>query len=191
METSRLSPNRLTNRANAFKIIKERSFTFGDFTLASGAKSKYYLDMKPTMFHPEGANLLAELILDRLQGMSADCIGGLEMGAVPLIAPINMLSYVTTRPLPGFFVRKTVKDHGTRKLIEGMDDIRGKNAVILDDVTTTGQSAMLAVEAAREAGANVVLVLSIVDREEGAEEFYRKAGVPFSSLFRASEFLAD
>jgi orotate phosphoribosyltransferase len=143
------------------------------------------------MFHPEGAARVARLILDRLQGLPVDYIGGLEMGAVPLVAQVNVLSHETGRPLPGFFVRKNVKDHGTRRVIEAADDLRGKNVVILEDVTTTGGSAMQAVEAARSAGANVILVLSIVDREEGATAFYQQAGVPFGSLFRASEFLAE
>jgi orotate phosphoribosyltransferase len=179
----------MSTRGKAFNLIKALSFTLGDFTLASGAKSKYYLDMKPTMFNPEGATVLAKLVLERISGLPVDLVGGLEMGAVPLIAPINMISYEMGRPIPGFFVRKQVKDHGTKKLIEAADDMRGKNVVILDDVTTTGGSAMIAVDAVKAAGANVLLVLSIVDREEGATEFYAKAGVPFDRLFTTSDFM--
>jgi orotate phosphoribosyltransferase len=104
-----------------------------------------------------------------------------------------MGSQSTEKPLPGFFVRKEVKDHGTMKLIEGFardEDIKGKRVVILDDVTTTGGSAMIAVTAARDAGAKIVLVLSIVDREEGAPQFYEQNGIPFEWFFRASEFKA-
>jgi orotate phosphoribosyltransferase len=106
----------------------------------------------------------------------------------PLIAPVVMKS-LSSRSLHGFFVRKVAKDHGTKKIIEGAD-IGGKNVVILDDVTTTGGSAMDAVKVVRDAGATVTLVLSILDRGEGAAEFYEKAGIPFRCLFRAEEFLA-
>ena len=132
---------------------------------------------------------MAELILQEIQDVKADCVGGLEMGAVPLIAPVAMRSLDFGRRLPGFFVRKAVKDHGTKKRVDG-NDIAGKSVVILEDVTTTGGSAMDAVKAVTEAGAKVALVISILDRGEGAADLYAKAGIPFKSLFRAEEFLA-
>ncbi|HXY89270.1 MAG TPA: orotate phosphoribosyltransferase [Xanthobacteraceae bacterium] len=176
-------------RAKVFKLILKRSFFRKKIKLTSGKESDFYFDMKPTMFHPEGASLLAEMIFDRLKDEMVDCVGGMAVGAVPLISPLALVSYQRNRLLPGFFVRKDVKEHGTMKRIEGIDDLKDQNVVILDDVTTTGGSAMLAVEAARQAGANVILVLSIVDREEGAVERFKKEGVPFESLFKASEFL--
>jgi orotate phosphoribosyltransferase len=176
-------------RDKLFAFLKERAFCRGKVVLASGRESNFYFDMKPAMLDPNGANLLAELILQELQGVKADCIGGLEMGAVPLIAPVAMRSPDFGRHLAGFFVRKTVKDHGTKKRIDGAD-IAGKTVVILEDVTTTGGSAMEAVKAVEDAGAKVALVLSILDRGEGAADLYAKAGVPFKSLFRAEEFLA-
>ena len=181
---------RLDLREQLFDLIKERSFRRGSFTLASGKQSAYYFDSKPTMLHPEGASLLAELILDELRDVKVDCVGGLEMGAVPLIAPVAMKSAEAGRPLHGFFVRKVPKDHGTKQRVEGID-MSGKTAVILEDVTTTGGSAMQAVEQVRAAGGTVALVLSILDRGEGAAELYAAAGVPFKSLFRAEEFLLD
>jgi orotate phosphoribosyltransferase len=190
MNTLPFPANKMSIRARAISIIKERSFREGDFKLASGKTSKYYLDMKPTMLHAEGASLLAKLILERLHNANADCVGGLEMGAVPLISPIAMLSGETRKPIEGFFVRKSVKDHGTMKKIEGVGNFKGKRVAILDDVTTTGGSAMEAVRAIKEAGGEIVLVLSIVDREEGAKEFYEKEGLPFEALFTAKEFMA-
>jgi orotate phosphoribosyltransferase len=185
-----LPKNRRALRTRAFEIIREKSFEFGDFTLASGKKSIYYLDMKPTMFDPEGSNVLARLVMDRISKLNVDYIGGLEMGAVPLISAINVLSLNYRRGIPGFFVRKGVKDHGTKKLIEAPDGaLAGKNVVILEDVTTEGKSAMQAVTAAKSAGANVVLVLSIVDREEGASELFKSESLPFECLFRADEFM--
>jgi orotate phosphoribosyltransferase len=182
--------NKLADRVRVFNIIKERSFARGKFTLASGKESEFYLDMKPTMFHPEGAALLAKLVLDRMKDLKVDYVGGLEMGAVPLVSAVAISSAGTPRPIHGLFVRKLVKDHGTKKLIEGAGDIKGKNIVILEDVTTTGGSAMDAVKAVTAAGANVLLVLSIVDRDEGAVEFYRAQGIAFDRLFRLEEFVA-
>ena len=175
--------------ARLYDIIKTKSFVRGHVVLASGKESDHYFDMKPSMFDPEGAELLAELIYARLAGSAADIVGGLEMGAVPLITPISIVSRRAGKPLPGFFVRKTVKDHGTKKLIDGLSDVKGKRVVIVEDVTTTGGSAMKAVEALTAAGATIVLVISILDREEGAAALYANAGIPFQSLFKASDFL--
>jgi orotate phosphoribosyltransferase len=187
-----LSPFEFTLlRNNVLNIIKAKSFTSGDFLLASGRRSDYYLDMKPTMFDPEGIDGLAQMVLHRLAAVDIDYVGGMALGAVPLVCAVSMRSIGAHKPLPGFFVRKVVKDHGTMKLIEGFasaDALKGKRVAILDDVTTTGGSAMGAVEAATDAGATVVLVLSIVDREEGAAEFYRQQGIPFEWFFQAREF---
>jgi orotate phosphoribosyltransferase len=192
MEPIRFPANRLSARAKVFQIIKDRSFGRGKITLASGKESGFYFDMKPTMLNPEGAALLAEMILQKLEGLNVDYVGGLAVGAVPLLSPIAMESHRRGRGIPGFFVRKEVKDHGTRLKIEGLEPgetLSGKTVVILDDVTTTGGSAMIAVEEARNAGAKVILVLAVVDRLEGAEEFYKAQGVPFEALFTATEFL--
>lgn len=176
--------------ARLFEIVRTKSFVRGHVVLASGKESDHYFDMKPTMFDPEGAELLATLISARIAETSADIVGGLEMGAVPLITPISIAARRAGRSLPGFFVRKTVKDHGTRKLVEGLSDVAGKRVAIVEDVTTTGGSAMKAVAALQAAGATIDLVISILDREEGAAKLYADAGIPFASLFRASEFLS-
>ena len=127
------------SRAELLRIIKDKSFSLGKVTLASGKVSDYYLDLKPTMFDPQGMSLLARMILDRLEAVEIEYIGGLEMGAVPLVTTVTLLSAETRRPLPGFFVRKAVKDHGTKRKIEGTSEsIAGKRVAILDDVTTTG-----------------------------------------------------
>ena len=182
--------NKLAARNRAFEIIREKSYAEGTFVLASGKTSHFYLDMKPTMLDPDGANLLAELVIDHLKQISdrIDLVGGVAMGAVPLVSAVTVLSANKPKKLPGFVVRKQVKDHGTKKVIETSEDLKGKNVVILEDVTTTGESSMYAVEAAQQAGATVVLVLSLVDREEGAVEFYKGKGIPFRWLFRSSEF---
>jgi len=180
--------SRIDARKRVFELILEHSLHVGDFRLSSGNQSKFYFDMKKTMLHPEGSYLLAKLVLDRLSDMKVDAIGGLEIGAIPLIGPLTAESFRIDRPIGGFIVRKASKDHGTRQPIEGAN-LMGKDVVVIDDVTTTGKSALEAVYEARKVGANVRLVLSIVDRKAGAVQLFEEAGVPFTSLFDADELL--
>jgi orotate phosphoribosyltransferase len=159
-------------RAKAFALIKARSFRRGQFVLASGKTS--------------------ELLLDQLSDVPVDYVGGLALGAVPLISTVTMLSHQRNKPISGFFVRKEVKDHGTKKLVEGLGDsdtLQGKKVVIIDDVTTTGGSSMIAVDAAQQSGAEVILGLSVVDRGEGAAECYGKRNISFRAVFSARDFL--
>jgi orotate phosphoribosyltransferase len=179
-------------RARLFEIIRKRSFGFGEITLASGRKSNFYFNLKPTMLDAEGAALLAELTLDALQGERIDYVGGLEMGAVPLAGAIAQLSYMRGKPIQAFFVRKKPKEHGARLAVEGLapgESLAGKRVVIVEDVTTTGGSAVKAVDAVRESGAEIVMVFTMVDREEGATDTFREAGLEFRSLYKAAEFL--
>jgi orotate phosphoribosyltransferase len=192
MEPFRYPGNKISRRTQVFNLIKTRSFGRGEITLASGKKSNFYFNMKPTMLSAEGAALLPHLILEAIEDKKPDLVGGLAVGAVPLLTPVVIQSLGTSNPIHNsFFVRPKPKDHGTRDVIEGLtpDELAGKTVVVLDDVTTTGGSAMIAVNAAKAAGASVVLVLAIVDREEGAAEFFKQQGIEFRSIFRASEFL--
>ena len=180
------------SRARLLEIIRRRSFGRGTVTLASGRQSDFYFNLKPTMLDAEGATLLAELTYETLRDDKLDFIGGLEMGAVPLAGAIAQISWLKGHPIAAFFVRKAPKAHGARLAIEGLapgESLEGKRVVIVEDVTTTGGSAMKAVEAVREVGANVVLVLTMVDREEGACETFGNANLPFRSIYKASEFL--
>jgi orotate phosphoribosyltransferase len=182
------------SRARLAEIIRKRSFGRGEITLASGRKSDFYFNLKPTMLDPEGAALLAELTYDALKEDGLDYVGGLEMGAVPLAGAIAQLSWIKGHPIAAFFVRKKPKEHGARLAIEGLardESLAGKRVVIVEDVTTTGGSALKAVEAVRQAGGEVALVLTMVDRDEGAADTFSKAGLAFRSLYRASEFLDD
>ena len=180
------------SRARLSEIIRKRSFGRGEITLASGRKSDFYFNLKPTMLDPEGAALLAEVTFEALRDDNLDYIGGLEMGAVPLAGAIAQWSWLKGHPIAAFFVRKKPKEHGAKLAVEGLakgETLQGKRIVIVEDVTTTGGSALKAVEAVREAGGEIVLVLTMVDREEGAAETFAQAGLPFRSLYRASEFL--
>jgi orotate phosphoribosyltransferase len=179
-------------RARLQEIIRKRSFGRGEITLASGRKSDFYFNLKPTMLDAEGAALLAELTLDALAGERIDYVGGLEMGAVPLAGAIAQLSFMRGAPIQAFFVRKKPKEHGARLSVEGLapgESLTGKRVVIVEDVTTTGGSAIKAVDAVRESGADIVMVLTMVDREEGAADNFREAGLAFRSLYKAAEFL--
>jgi orotate phosphoribosyltransferase len=179
-------------RARLIEIVRARSFQSGTETkLVSGRTSTFYFDMKPTMLDAEGGHLIAALILDSLEDSQADFIGGLEMGAVPLAAAVAAMSHARGRPMSAFFVRKSAKEHGTRRLIEGLapgETLRDKRVVIVEDVTTTGGSAMKAIAAVKAEGALVERVLTIVDRLEGAAETFRAAGIPFSALLTAADF---
>ncbi|WP_414710051.1 orotate phosphoribosyltransferase [Pseudorhodoplanes sp.] len=179
-------------RARLRDIISKRSFGRGEITLASGRKSNFYFNLKPTMLDAEGAALLAEMTLDCLSGERIDYIGGLEMGAVPLAGAIAQLSFMRGAPIQAFFVRKKPKEHGARLSVEGLapgESLKGKRVVIVEDVTTTGGSAIKAVDAVRESGAEIVMVLTMVDREEGAADNFREAGLDFRSIYKAAEFL--
>ncbi|CCE03114.1 orotate phosphoribosyltransferase [Bradyrhizobium sp. STM 3809] len=180
------------SRARLLEIIRRRSFGRGEVTLASGRKSDFYFNLKPTMMDPEGATLLAELTYEALKDDGYDLIGGLEMGAVPLAGAIAQISWIKGHPIAAFFVRKKPKEHGAKLAIEGLtrdETLAGKRIVVVEDVTTTGGSAMKAVETLREAGAEVSLVFTMVDREEGAAEAFAAAGLPFRALYKAREFL--
>ena len=181
-------------RARLAEIIRTRSFGRGKITLASGRESDFYFNLKPTMLDAEGAALLAELTLEALSGERIDYVGGLEMGAVPIAGAIAQLSFMQGKPIQAFFVRKKPKEHGAKLSIEGLapgESLKGKRVVVVEDVTTTGGSAVKAVEAVKEAGGEVVFVFTMVDREEGAAETFQQAGLAFRSLFRAAEFLKN
>ncbi len=159
----------------------------GEFTLASGRTSGIFFNLKPAMLLPEAADIIADEILERLEGGKVDFIGGLEMGAVPIVAMVCAKSWAQT-PIPAFFVRKAVKDHGARELIEGnLED--NSNVVLVEDVTTTGGSVLKAVEIVRMRGCRVLKILTIVDRLEGAAENLAKHDLKLAALLTKNDFL--
>jgi orotate phosphoribosyltransferase len=171
-------------------LIRRKSLRTGDFTLASGKKSSYYLDCRTTTLDPRGALLIARLILERmrLHNIQADAIGGLTMGADPIATAVAVVSGLEAKPIPAFIVRKEAKDHGTQRSIEGYDGKPGARVVIVDDVCTTGDSILKAAEKAEEAGYEVAGAFCVVDREEGGTELIAKR-YPFYPLFTAKELL--
>jgi orotate phosphoribosyltransferase len=177
-------------RARLRDIIDTRSvLRNGPYKLASGAMSDHFLDIKRTMADPEGLNLIADLVLDAIEGEKVDCVGGLELGAVPLAAVVSARAWQRGRRLPMFVVRKAIKDHGTQRPVEG-DLQPGLVALVLEDVTTKGGSAMQAVEAVRAAGCRVAGVFSVVDRQEGAAARFSAEGIVLRSLFTWADFVA-
>ena len=179
-------------RAELFELIRTRSFGRGKIKLVSGRESDYYIDMRPTTLHPAGATCVGELIADALDGLPVEFVGGLESGAIPIATAVATASNRRGGNIGAFFVRKKAKDHGARKLVEGLpkgETLKGRNVVIVDDVMTTGGSSVQAIEAVREDGANILLVLTIVDRLEGAAETFAAQKLPFRALYTADEFL--
>jgi orotate phosphoribosyltransferase len=179
-------------RTRLIKIIKARSFQSGrEVKLASGRTSTYYFNMKPTMLDAEGAHVIATLILSAIAGLKADLIGGLEMGAVPLAAAVAAVSHAEGTPINAFFVRKQAKEHGTKSLIEGLpngESLKDKRVVVVEDVTTTGGSAIKAAEALRAEGAEVVGVVTVIDREEGAGDAFAAAGLTLTAILTLEDF---
>ena len=179
------------SRDRLIEIIKRRSVETGrTFTLASGRTSDFYCNLKPTMLDPEGAYLLGALIVEALKADRPELVGGLELGAVPLATAAATMSHAMGTPMRAFVVRKQTKEHGTKSLVEGLprgETLKGRRIVILEDVTTTGGSSLKAIEAVRAEGAEVLKVLTMVDRQEGAAEAFAKAGIPFAALATAAE----
>jgi orotate phosphoribosyltransferase len=175
-----------SDRGRLLDLLKNHSLLFGDFTLVSGKKSRFYFDSKRTTLLPEGAYLTAVEVLETIRdrGIEADAIGGMTLGADPIVCPVAALSHIEGPPLRAFIVRKEAKGHGTEGRIEGELEA-GSRVIVVDDVVTTGGSTLQAIEAAEAAGHTVVAILCLVDREQGGAE--KLSRWPFHPLFRRSE----
>jgi orotate phosphoribosyltransferase len=172
-------------------LLAKRSARRGSFTLASGKQSSLYIDARLTTMSPDGLSLIGPLGLDAIRSAQwpADSVGGLTLGADPIAYAISYASAHTASPIRAFTVRKEAKAHGTGKLIEG-PFAAGDRVVVVEDVITTGSSAARAVEAVRAAGATVLGVLALVDRDEGGRESLEAKGLSVVSLVSAAEILA-
>jgi len=178
------------DRNRLLELLKRHSLLFGDFTLVSGKKSNFYFDSKRTTLLAEGAYLTAVEVLTtiREKGIEAVAIGGMTLGADPIVCPVAALSQIEGPPLRAFIVRKESKEHGTGRRIEG-DVAAGSRVVVVDDVVTTAGSTLRAIDAATSAGLVVVAVICLVDREEGGTEKLERW--PFHPLFRRSEVFGE
>jgi orotate phosphoribosyltransferase len=178
----------MTLRDELLQHLLTHSFKTGDFTLASGRKSKYYINGKLTTLDARGAYLVARTFLAMIADDVPDAVGGLTLGADPIIGSMLSLAGLEDMAVRGFIVRKQSKDHGTKSLVEG--PLReGDRVVVIEDVVTTGGSSMQAVEAVRASGCEVRRVLAIVDREEGGRQNLAEAGLSLEAIFTASELL--
>lgn len=168
-------------------LFRSRALKFGDFTLASGKKSTYYVDKMQVSLHSHGLRLISEAFWDVIQDSDVDAVGGMTIGADPLVGGVLTLASAAGRDLKGFLVRKEPKGHGTKNFIEG-PLAAGDRVVILEDVVTTGGSSLLAIDRVQEFGAQVVQVLAIVDRLEGGAANFADRDIPFQSLMTIADF---
>lgn len=178
-------------RTQLLDLLAVNSFRLGEFTLSSGIKSDYYIDCRTTTLHAKGAELTGQVFLDLVesQGWKPQAIGGLTMGADPIVTAVSVISSQAGRPIHGFLVRKAEKAHGMGQRVEGFRE-KGVRVVIVDDVCTTGSSTIQAIQAAREFGFTVVGAACLVEREEaGGFSAVAEAAspAPFISVFKSSE----
>jgi len=179
-------------RGRLLELLKALSYEEREVTLASGQKSNFYIDCKQTVLTAEGHFLVGWLMgrLLRTEWPAVQAVGGLTMGADPLASAISTLSVLSGSPLPAFYVRKEPKGHGTNQWLEGTKSLRpGMKVAIIEDVVTTGGSALKAIERVRMAGLEVAVILGLVDREEGGREALQKEA-PLVTLFGKRDFRA-
>jgi orotate phosphoribosyltransferase len=174
------------SRARLLEIFKSRAIFFGQFTLASGKPSNYYINSKKALFNAEAIWLLGDVLYEMTRDMNIQAIGGLEVGAIPMATAAAMRYYEEGRHIEGFYVRKQAKGHGSKELVEGL--IRsGDRVAVVDDVLTTGGSVLQAIAEIERVGAEVVAVICIVDRLQGARESLAKR-YPFLPIFTIRDF---
>jgi len=177
----------MDNRGQLINLFRERALKFGSFTLASGKQASYYLDGKQITLHSTGLRLVSQGFVDLVQDVRFDAVGGMSIGADPLVAGFLTVAAERGRSLPGFLVRKEPKGHGTQKYIEG-PVASGMRAVLLEDVVTTGGSSLLAAQRAAEFGMKVVAVAAVVDRCEGGRAAFAAQGIELRSLLSITDF---
>ena len=180
------------DRESLRTLLATRTLKRGDFLLVSGKRSRIYFNMKATMMTPEGAAQCARGLLGVLDGLDADYVAGLEMGAVPLLGGIAALSWDQGKPIGAVFVRKAAKEHGTALMVEGLDDaggesLDGKHVVLIDDVATSGGSILKAADQIAAAGGVMKHAIVILDREQGAVANLAEREITLHALFSATD----
>ena len=174
------------DRQRLIELIKKDALKFGDFTLASGKKAKFYLDCRKLTLDGEGANQIAAGMLEIIAANPPKLVGGMAIGADPITGSVITCGWQRGIPLKGFIVRKIAKEHGTGNMVEGPIQ-EGDTAIILEDVVTTGGSSVLAIERARAAGLVIDRAIAIVDRQQGAAEKFAEVGVKLDTLLTISD----
>jgi orotate phosphoribosyltransferase len=173
------------------ELLLRLSYKEGDFTLTSGKKSDYYFDCKQTALHPEGSYLVGRLFVEMLKKYDVKGVGGMTLGADPLVSSVTVVSHVEGRPMPGFIIRKQSKGHGTNQYLEGLANFeQGDRVVLLEDVCTTGGTLITAAQRVRDAGLEIAGVLAVLDREEGGREKLKEAGLELDAIFTRKELLS-
>jgi orotate phosphoribosyltransferase len=182
----------VTSAERLLALLTERSFEKKRVILASGKESDFFIDCKQTALTAEGHALIGELMLDTLSKLPAcQAVAGVALGGCPLASAVSLVSHQKGRNLPALYVRKEKKDHGSAKLVEGDRALTpGTAVVLLEDVITTGGSSLKAVEALATAGAKVVGIVALVDRQEGGREAIEAAGLPLEALFTRNDFMS-
>lgn len=173
-------------RQSLLDLFCQLAYQEGDFVLSSGARSTYYINGKQVTLHPQGALAIGRLLLNMLPS-DTQAVAGLTLGADPIVSAVSVVSALENRPLPALIVRKEAKGHGTKAYIEGLSLPEAANVIVLEDVVTTGQSAMKAVTRLRDAGYTVNQVISLIDREQGGAEYYQSVNLQFQAVFSITD----
>jgi orotate phosphoribosyltransferase len=183
----------MDNRQRLKEILLEKSYRKGTFTLTSGKTSDFYVDVKQTSLSAEGSYLCGKLILDLM--LQADkpieAVGGMTLGADPLVSAVSVVSHLEGNPVPAFIVRKEAKGHGTENYIEGLSNMTpGCRVTLLEDVVTTGGTLVKVIDRVEAAGFTVAQIITVVERQEGGVEVLAKAGYKLESLFTREQLLS-
>lgn len=173
-------------RHKLLDLFSQLAYKEGDFILSSGQKSEYYINGKEVTLHPQGALAIGRILLGMLPP-DTQAVAGLTLGADPIVSAVSVVSALENKPIPALIVRKEAKGHGTQAYIEGPTLPEGAKVVVLEDVVTTGKSAMKAVDRLRDAGYTVNAVISLIDRKQGGEEFYQSVELQFDAVFSITD----
>ena len=182
LPSSSASTDLTSVRQQLLDLFCNFAYKEGDFVLSSGQRSTYYINCKPVTLDPNGALAVGRLLLNKLP-MDTQAVAGLTLGADPIVSAVSVVSAYENRPLPALIIRKEAKGHGTMAYIEGPTLVPDAKVVVLEDVVTTGQSALKAVERLRGAGYSVEQVIALVDRQQGGAELYQSVGLKFEAVF--------
>ncbi|MBA3013963.1 MAG: orotate phosphoribosyltransferase [Proteobacteria bacterium] len=176
------------------EILLQKSYRKGTFKLTSGRESDFYVDGKQTTLDAEGGYLCGKLIFEAIRNNSEKigAVGGMTLGADPLVTAASLVSFLEKAPIPAFIVRKETKKHGTEAYIEGQSNIpAGATVALLEDVVTTGGTLIKVIERVENQGYKVGMVITVVDRQEGGEETLAAAGYPLTAIFTRAELLGE